>query len=350
MKICFESIADGFKNFFYTLKSCRRSILLYLVYYCMVGGIVSMMTYDGNEVFACPGFYMMLFGMFGFWITLFFLKFGDFFHDAKFLTRKEAMTLGMVSAGLLLVLQVYLRMVYSHYSFFGSPIYISDFENLKTYQGYLIFLKNILVGLMGFSFYSLRLVGGDTVGYDYVEVTTYFNDSGMEIDQKVSDRQRAVGGYIKLGLATTILPFCVSLTPLMILVFGYFWLHVKKQKSEKSVRRKRIALWTVTAVLSVASVVLMIAPLSLKERAVLKYKWSIDDGELYCTAVAVLNESTATYIEIPERHFFVEIDCLPGIFDDCDKIETAKIPYGMIRQFPTAKELIITHEGYIGNM
>ena len=350
MKICFESIADGFKNFFYTLKSCRRSILLYLVYYCMVGGIVFTMTYDGDKVFACPGFIMMLVGMFAFWITLFFLKFGDYFGDSTFLTRKEALWLGLVSTGLLLVLQLYIRHAYDHYGFFSMFALFPDYENLKTYQGHLITFKNILVGLLGFSFFSLQMEGGDNVGYDYVEVTTYFNDSGMEIDQKVSDRQRAVGGYIKLGLATTILPFCVSLTPLMILVFGYFWLHVKKQKSEKSVRRKRIALWTVTAVLSVASVVLMIAPLSLKERAVLKYKWSIDDGELYCTAVAVLNESTATYIEIPERHFFVEIDCLPGIFDDCDKIETAKIPYGMIRQFPTAKELIITHEGNIGNM
>ena len=86
-----------------------KPVLLYLTYFFIACGISTMATVTTDNIFDTIGFKLMTAGCFAFWITFFAMKF-DWFEDAEFMPRKAALWVGLISSGLLIALQIYIRM------------------------------------------------------------------------------------------------------------------------------------------------------------------------------------------------------------------------------------------------
>lgn len=321
-----------------------KPVVLYLTYFCMVCGMAMAMVYSGS-IFNSLGFKICTVGMFAFWITFFALKF-NWFDDALFLSKKAALWLGLLSSSALLVLQVYIRYTYGHYGFISMPRLLPTYAYLEAYQAYLIFGRYVLVGILGFSLFNIVFAEGDNVGYDFVEVTTYFTDSGFAYNQTVSDIKTAVWGYIVVGLTTTILPFLVSMNPLVILVLGFCLLRLLKHRSKKAVWLKRIAIWVVCLLAcGLFAVMHLEVELPIRQDALLGYQLAeTADGESYYEIKAVRNETVATHITIPEtyKNKPVRVESDSEVFARCDKIKWVKASADMAKYFPQAEELSLT--------
>lgn len=140
-----------------------------------------------------------------------------FLDDAIGFSPKTAVTVGLISSLILTIVQAILRIGYDNYSFI---MYYHDYENYFVLSSILEYriLSNIYLvatGLLGFSIYSFFVSGAS---YEYIEITTYYNDSGFEYDSKTSDTKYAIWLHVVLGLATTIIPIFLANSPLIIFV------------------------------------------------------------------------------------------------------------------------------------
>lgn len=334
------------------MKEKIKPIIMYLSYLLMVGGIVLMIFFpdtlgkmSGDTMGA--GFFIMFGGMCLWFINIIGVKF-YWFEDAEFLSFKTIKWLGLVTSILLLAIQLYIRIDYGFWGFFATPNLFPNWENLATNQLYLLIASLLLTGLLGFTFFSLVFCDGDKVGYQYVTVTTYYTDSGFEYDQKTSDKEIAVGGYILVGLLTSIIPFLLHLSPLMILVFFYFLLHTVKHKSRKTLIWKYVICILLVVLISGATITNTFGvDFNFPPNAQLMYQRNDDDSY---TIVGVRNSSTATRLIIPEKYWGKEIKIDDGAFDECEKMSYAEIPSWACSYVPRCvKEVVVTSGTDIAN-
>ncbi len=321
-----------------------KSFLMYLVYFMMAGGMALMMllpntmgTFQENSF---PiGITIMFIGMIGFWIVFFLTKF-YWYEDAEYISAKTAIILGFISAVLLCIIQVYIRITYGFFNFFNLPFLMSDYENFEKYQSYLIIINLILSGVMGFSFFSLYL-SNDDVGYKYIEKTTYYTDSGFAYDEKYSDEKIAVGGYIIVGLLTTIIPLALMLSPLIILPAIYFLFKMLKHKNKKALIIKYVVSIVLAVILIIPNVLGSFkVPIDIPTYAMLKYE-ETEDGSGY-QVVDVINSKTADKIVIPETRFGKPVTISEDVFKNLT-VTYAKIPAKYYEILPnTIEELVIS--------
>ena len=275
-----------------------KPIFKYLVYFMMVGGIVLLMQLPNSageftEDSFPFGMVFMLIGMFGFWIVFFLTKF-DWYDDAEYFSINAIYWVALICTGLLSAIQIYIRVSYGFYNFFNLQFLIPDYESLEKYQSYLIIINFILSGILGFCFFTMRLSGED-VGYKYIEKTTYYTDSGFAYDEKYSEVKNAVGGYILWGLLSTIIPFALTFSPLIILTFVYFLLKIVKHKSKKALKIKYAVIITLVSLFIVPTVLNTFGmPINLPVTAMIVK----EDGAI----VDVMNKSTANRLILPKSN------------------------------------------------
>ena len=266
------------------------------------------------------GFYTFTFMFIPIIMILGHLIFG-LLEDACGLPPKANLITGIVATTGLIVVQILLRTLYKCDSFF---IFYNFFGNIKILDMVIGFrvlniIQFVLTFVVGFCVYSF-FVGGAT--YQYITITTFFNESGMEMDQKTSGAKYAIWLHIVLGIAASIVPLIVCFTPLVVLFLIPFILFLLKHSSKRAIIIKAIV-FSLVGLLAITPVVLTNTGVLHVDN--ISYVFNQEKDGVIVSKVDYKED--AKTITIPEEYWGYEVDeILNGCLEKYQSLETLIIP------------------------
>ena len=176
-----------------------------------------------------------------------------FLEEAHGFSPKVNKIIGLVSTGIILLVQIVLRSALQVDAFYVYGHSITNYGILiqNPLLRAMFIIQTIAIFFFGFTIYAI-FVGGSS--YEYVEVTTYYNDAGYEVDQTTSGPKNAIWLHIVVGIACSILPILISFTPLIVLAFFFYVVLVIRSKSEKGFIKKCVIFGIIGILLIVPSI------------------------------------------------------------------------------------------------
>ena len=178
-------------------------------------------------------------------------KIFGFLDDAEGMSAKTTKLLGLFSSLVLVAVQVLIRLKTDNDSFFTGLVTFTNSGGVPTdiYDRALAAASFFAVGVLGYCFFS-AFIGG--VGYNFVEVTTYYTDSGFAYDEQVSGLKTAIWPHIVLGIATTALPSLMARTPLILIPLFFFIITLMRYRTKKSLAYTCVAFGAIALLACVA--------------------------------------------------------------------------------------------------
>ena len=226
--------------------------------------------------------------------------------DAEELSPKTALTMALVSAIVLTVIQIIMRVKFSYYDFLMNENLWPNVNTIKLDKTFIILwnLRAIFVGVLAYSVYSTFING---VGFEYVEITSSFTDSGFEYDTQVSDVKHGVIGFILLGVISMTASLVIAQTPLIILVALASLLLLLKHKSKKAFITKLVA-FLIAGVLSLSPILVYATGFSFENFTFFKFYQSYDSNRNFNGLIINgTKNSTIEVIKIPDKYFGIEV-------------------------------------------
>ena len=235
--------------------------------------------------------------------------------DAKGFSPKVAVIVGLISSIIITAIQVIFRVCYDNYSFI---MFYHNYENyflLSSILEYRILsdINMLAIFFLGFSVYSFFV---SDASYEYIEITTYYNDSGMEVGNSTSDSKNAIWIHIVLGLLTTLIPIFFANTPLIIFVVFLCVILLISRKNREGIILKSVIL-AIVGLIAITSVIL--TDTDVIHPNVIKYEWVDNNEDTNNKKIKVfeVDYSLDTIeIVIPDNYHGLEIiECDKGVLE-----------------------------------
>ena len=289
-----------------------KGIALYIVYFMMIAGMSSMMllpNMSSYNIFGV-GFSIMFAGMILFFVMLALIAFGEF-SEASCLEENNYLKLGAISSILLLILQIYFRISYTHLGFLSLPFLIPGYNYLEQFDIWIIIINYVLSFLLGYSIFSMLL---NKALYDSFTVL----------------------GYIWIGFVSTFIPILLINSPLIILVIFYFLFKIFN-KGENNIR-KYVIIGLISSIFIGGSISTEFINYQIPIYANLKYEFDKESNTYNIVAIRNFNKCNRLYI--PEKHLGKDVQINnENLFDDIELLEYVKCPTWAYTYLPKTKKI-----------
>ncbi len=241
--------------------------------------------------------------------------------NARGFSPKVNLIIGLITSISLVVIQIILRVTFKSGAFFATIKTYPNFTFLRTFGVFrtINVIQFVLIFILGFCFYSF-FVGGAT--YEYIEITTYYNESGVEIDSKTSSTKYAIWLHLLLGVGASVIPILLMTSPLIVLCVVPFVLFLLKHKNKKALIIKAIV-FTLVCGLSITPVVLT----STNVIHIDTIHYLFDDSDNTFDVCEVDYDKNIKSLVVPDKYWGYEVGSIvKGTLKEFRSLETLSIP------------------------